>query len=354
MYLHSRLNKENVTLYEIDVKDERCRESFITQHDIKYSSDDINVEGVIYATDGFFIVETTFDLAQSCTNVLVKKGEYIQISLLLTGSIATFKKKLNKVKDIKAGLLQLVFRGDTEVAMEMQGNNGPLRYIRVFASREFYLSLLKNESWVTAWEFYRKVEKGEFVHFGENLIPVTPAILNILSDILSNNHQADVKKYYIEHKLKELYLQSFISDEAGKNIPSIIDETGIKLESARAYLTTHYFKPPTIKQLSRIISLNELKLKTGFKEKFGITIHEYITQSRMQNAKRMLIDNQSVNDVAVNLGYKGVSHFITSFKKFYGITPKQAIQTKIFSSDILRALSLIWTYCIECADMFSI
>ena len=353
MYLRSRLKEENITLYEVDVQDETNNDTPISHTEIRYSKKDVvTVEGGVHYTAGFFIIATTFNAVIPCTDLLTKRGEYVQISLLLTGSVATFKQKFNKVKDIPAGLLQLVFRGDTEVAMELPGNNQPMSYIRIFLSRVFYLSLLKNERWKNGWLFNQEVENGNYVHFGKNLIPVSPAILDTLSDILTNNYQGSVKKYYVEHKLKDLFLQLYISSHAGKNIPSITDDSKVKLESARAYLATHYFNPPTIKQLSRIISLNELKLKTGFKEKFGSTIHEYITKVRMQKAKKMLLDNQPVNEVSSQLGYKSVSHFITSFKKSYGVTPKQSILSKLFDSASLHVLSFIYGIYIDVIEIF--
>mgnify|MGYP001762733309 FL=1 len=126
-------------------------------------------------------------------------------------------------------------------------------------------------------------------------------------------------------------------------MPAIQDDMEAKLESAKAYLVTHCTNPPTIKQLSRIVSLNEFKLKTGFKDKFGSTIHDYITKIRMQRAKKMIIDNQPVNDVSSQLGYKSVSHFITSFKKFYGVTPKQSMLSKVFDSSYLKVVSVLFT-----------
>lgn len=326
MYVRSRLKEEGITLYEVDVKDNAGNNSGIEYSEIKFDKkDEICVSGGIHHTDGFFIIETNFSNYADYTELLTKRGDYVQMSLLLTGSVATFKEKYNRVRDLPTGILQLVFRGDTDVSMKMPGNGEPMRYIRMFIARPFYLSLMQNESWINASPFYNEVKKNSYVHFGKNLIPTNATILNIIFEILDNNYDGAVKKYFIEHKLKELFLQLFITNTAGSNIPSITDELIAKLESAKAYLVTHYATPPTIKQLSRIISLNELKLKTGFKENFGSTIHDYVTKIRMQKARKMLADQQPVNEVSSHLGYKSVSHFISLFKKYHGATPKQAM-----------------------------
>nr|WP_322623588.1 AraC family transcriptional regulator [uncultured Flavobacterium sp.] len=344
MYIRSRLKEENVTLYEVEVQDEPNYDSEVQCTEIKYiKQDEITVEGRIYSTDGFIMIETHFNAAVESTDMLTKRGEFIQISLLLTGSVATFKKKFNKVRDLPPGIFQLVYRGNMDVEMKLPGNGKPMRYIRLFLSKKFYLSLISDEKWVQSSPFFKCVVEGKYVHFGKNLIPVSHTALQSIGDILDNNYEGVVKKYFTLHRLKDIFLQLFIYNVTGKNMPAIQDDMEAKLESAKAYLVTHCTNPPTIKQLSRIVSLNEFKLKTGFKDKFGSTIHDYITKIRMQRAKKMIIDNQPVNDVSSQLGYKSVSHFITSFKKFYGVTPKQSMLSKVFDSSYLKVVSVLFT-----------
>lgn len=344
MYIRSRLKEENVTLYEVEVQDEPNYDSEVLCTEIKYNKqDEISVEGRIYSTDGFIIIETHFNTIVESTDMLTKRGEFIQISLLLTGSVATFKRKFNKVRDLPTGIFQLVYMGNMDVEMELPGNGEPMRYVRMFLSKAFYLSLISDEKWVQSSPFFQNVIAGKYVHFGKNLIPVSQSALQSIGDILDNNYSGVVKKYFTLHRLKDIFLQLFIYNITGKNMPAMQDDMAAKLESAKAYLVTHCTNPPTIKQLSRIVSLNELKLKTGFKDKFDSTIHDYITKIRMQRAKKMLIENQPVNDVSSQLGYKSVSHFITSFKKFYGVTPKQSMLSKIFHSSYLKVVSVLFT-----------
>lgn len=344
MYIRSRLKEENVTLYEVEVQDEPNYDSEVQCTEIKYNKqDEISVEGRVYSTDGFIMIETHFNAAVESTDMLTKRGEFIQISLLLTGRVATFKQKFNRVRDLPPGIFQLVYKGDMDVEMKLPGNGEPMRYIRLFLSKTFYLSLISDEKWIQSSPFFQNVTAGKYVHFGKNLIPVSQSALQSIGDILDNNYDGVVKKYFTLHRLKDIFLQLFISNVTGKNMPAIQDDMSAKLESAKAYLVTHCTNPPTIKQLSRIVSLNEFKLKTGFKDKFDSTIHDYVTKIRMQRAKKMIIDNQPVNDVSSQLGYKSVSHFITSFKKFYGVTPKQSMLSKVFDSSYLKVVSVLFT-----------
>lgn len=87
-------------------------------------------------------------------------------------------------------------------------------------------------------------------------------------------------------------------------------------------LNLRLHNPPTIIALSKLIGINEYKLKKGFKELFGTTIFGYIHQNRMTLAKSLLLDTtKSVKEVAYQIGYSSPQHFSNAFKKEFGVTP---------------------------------
>ena len=95
-----------------------------------------------------------------------------------------------------------------------------------------------------------------------------------------------------------------------------------KLFEAKEILTQQIDSPPTINQLSKLVSLNEFKLKKGFKEIFGTTVFGYIHHSRMNLAKRLLLGtDKSAKEIAYETGYSSPQHFSRAFKKEFGNTP---------------------------------
>ncbi len=94
------------------------------------------------------------------------------------------------------------------------------------------------------------------------------------------------------------------------------------LEKAKDILKLQYCTPPTIRQLSREVGLNEHKLKKCFKECYNCTIYQYVNSVRMKNSKEMLLSgNYNINEVADQIGYNNTSKFISAFKREFGITP---------------------------------
>ena len=58
-----------------------------------------------------------------------------------------------------------------------------------------------------------------------------------------------------------------------------------------------------------------------FKEEVGLTPHQYIIQSRVREAKRLLADGASIADAALRAGFYDQSHLNRWFNKTLGITP---------------------------------
>ena len=78
----------------------------------------------------------------------------------------------------------------------------------------------------------------------------------------------------------------------------------------------------SIKKLSRQEGISRIKLTYGFRDMFGISIHRFIINTRMEKAKELLhTTNLPVKAIAVQCGYKSTQHFITAFKKYSGQPP---------------------------------
>ncbi|HYD22922.1 MAG TPA: AraC family transcriptional regulator [Flavipsychrobacter sp.] len=95
-----------------------------------------------------------------------------------------------------------------------------------------------------------------------------------------------------------------------------------KVFEARRIIEQNVDQSITIKELSRMVAMNECYLKKGFKALVGKTIHDFQQELRITKAREMLqVQGQTVSEVANSLGYSSISHFSTAFKKATGIKP---------------------------------
>jgi len=95
-----------------------------------------------------------------------------------------------------------------------------------------------------------------------------------------------------------------------------------RLVAARDLINTRLTNPPSLSEVAKHVGLNEYKLKRGFKEMFGVTVYGYLTEQRLETARRALLDtDKTAAEVAFELGYATPQHFHNAFKKRFGVTP---------------------------------
>lgn len=96
------------------------------------------------------------------------------------------------------------------------------------------------------------------------------------------------------------------------------------IQQARTILAENFDKRITIPQLARQAGINEAKLKEGFKEVYGQSVHAYLLELRLEKAKQLLLKSElSITEITYEIGYSHVTHFTSLFKKELGITPSE-------------------------------
>ena len=94
------------------------------------------------------------------------------------------------------------------------------------------------------------------------------------------------------------------------------------IQKAHDILTKDACNPPTIKALSKMVFLNEQKLKAGFSVKYHMSISQYTNSIRMTMAENLLSTTElSIDEISKIVGYNHTGNFIKMFKKVHGKTP---------------------------------
>ncbi len=162
--------------------------------------------------------------------------------------------------------------------------------------------------------------------------PMSPSMHMAARQILNYNLGKPFLNMYMHGKVLEIFSIYFNNAATGEDseasCPFLDNPEDVKcIRKAKQILLENLADPPTIAALSRLVGLNEFKLKNGFKEIYGNTIYGYLNDYRMQHAILMLEQRKyTVNEVAFSIGYAKPSNFIASFKKKFGVTPKKYLQ----------------------------
>lgn len=108
---------------------------------------------------------------------------------------------------------------------------------------------------------------------------------------------------------------------------AIKDYTGglpqYKLREAIAYINEHLEQNLTLAEIADLLKMSPHYFATLFKQSTGLAPHQYITQCRIEQAKKLLANPElTIIEVCQQVGFQSQSHFTKVFRKYTASTPK--------------------------------
>ncbi len=187
---------------------------------------------------------------------------------------------------------------------------------------EEYVKNVFNDFYKIGANFAKSIkDKTPFVLFSKSK-PISYKLQLILNDIINCSFDKEIKEVYLSSKIKEL-LSILVADlnQTSKTKIDPIDQQ--KIENAEQIIMENLQDSPTIFELSKMIGVNQQKLKVLFKKIYKTSIFKYITDQRMILAKKLLTNSSlTISDISSEVGYKNPQHFTVAFKRKYNILPR--------------------------------
>lgn len=102
------------------------------------------------------------------------------------------------------------------------------------------------------------------------------------------------------------------------------DSVPVGLRAAMQYINDHLAEPIAVEDVARHAGMSESNLHLLFRQRLSTSPMRYLLRQRMQAACALLQDPYlMVKQVAVMCGYDDVNHFIRTFRKTHGVSPRQ-------------------------------
>ncbi|QNK57009.1 response regulator [Paenibacillus sp. PAMC21692] len=138
-----------------------------------------------------------------------------------------------------------------------------------------------------------------------------PITIQLWVDLDQCDSYGEIKAYMVRH-FAELSLQLNSSP-----LNPII-------EKAVEYMTTHYATNLTLQGVATELAVHPVWLSQLFKRETHVTFSHYLTDLRVEEAKRLLRETHlKIYEIAERVGYTDLQHFGQVFKKRSGTTPKE-------------------------------
>ncbi|MGH1562206.1 AraC family transcriptional regulator [Mumia sp. DW29H23] len=83
----------------------------------------------------------------------------------------------------------------------------------------------------------------------------------------------------------------------------------------------------TLEDASRVLGAHPSHLVRSFSRAYGIAPHRYLTSRRVDLARRLILDGETVADAAVRAGFHDQAHLTRHFRRVLGTTPGSFVRT---------------------------
>lgn len=96
-----------------------------------------------------------------------------------------------------------------------------------------------------------------------------------------------------------------------------------RVERAKALMEAQYAEPLSLSTLARDAGMSVFHFARIFAELEGRPPHRFLSDVRLAHANARLRDGEAVTDTCFAVGFGSLSHFVTMFRRRYGVRPTE-------------------------------
>lgn len=255
--------------------------------------------------DFYFFEDSFFDLEQrECLDICL----YESIS----------GEEISPYRRLTAGCVKC-FIGGNKPCMTLVHKNIPIRTIEIEIMPAYYEKYLQ-ESFPN--EYVDPHEAFHNISWTDNF----PEMISLLHQIWNYRGESIAAKLFYEGKVAEAISLVIDYNHRQKQVQEVqISKQDMKsLENVIAYINDHFNCDISVDTLCHIACMGRTKFKTLFKQIYGCTITDYISQRRLSHAENLLATTDfTVEQIAAAVGYSNAGRFANIFKKSTGLFPNE-------------------------------
>lgn len=275
------------------------------------------------------VMRSEFSTSLRHVSIATTDRDVLRIRLGLSGSVAYRDPASGDYKTLDAPSCLMVSQPATSELEMLVPENEDFRYVGFVIPRGTVVDALGFDPSLVP-EPVRTFEAGESRSLTISEITLSSAMLSIATDILSCSFRGALLDQFLEAKLRETLC--YIVSGLRQTEQTSADESDMRLTSrdrkalaqAREIVDQTYAELPPLTALARKVGLNRNKLCSGFRSSYGLTIHEYARELRLQKALTLLREGSiSITEVAERVGYGHSSTLTAAIKRRFGVSPKQ-------------------------------
>ncbi len=261
-------------------------------------------------------------------------SESSKLFLLYVQEIGLFKALPNyytEHKDIASYLVMLTLSGKGEYFYEgkkYELTKNTLVFANCMEHHTHNTAKSTNETWELIWVQFNGISaQGYYNQFKSKQSPVitikeNSSIFNIMHKLLKINETKSMGTELLSSQLLVELLTKILFAAGAVTSPKI--NMPDYIQSSLRDIDAHFSDNLSLDYFSKKLAVSKFHFAKEFKKYTGFSPNEYIVNARINHAKRMLQHSSApVYEIAQEVGFNNVSHFINTFRKKELLTPRQ-------------------------------
>lgn len=227
-----------------------------------------------------------------------------------------------------SGELTIVLPGASELKypagpgeVVMMPSNQPHRDI--FKLRKGLKALIISYWWQGDEDFFHSPHTGGVIKFAPENLHEVRWQLERLCEISRNRDKFHANDLLTQSRMHTVLLLLYqILQQGDLNEPRSSYRAQELLKAAENYIKCNYASPALNRSgTAAALSVSVATLSRAFERYSGYTFNEYLTEVRLEAARKLLHDGCRVSEAATRCGFADAGYFARVFKKVHGISP---------------------------------
>jgi len=187
----------------------------------------------------------------------------------------------------------------------------------LFISEIELFNLLGSE---TAENLYTNLDLVQNNEYRAIKIPQT--ISNKIANCTPDHLEGNMRSLFAQSIILQYLLELNLYISSSKSFLNNLEKDDFNVAALRTELLQITADIPNLAELSKKYKVSPGKLNQAFIKKYDQSIYSFLSGQRLDQAYQALIDTDvPMKILAHKIGYSHVNHFITAFKKKFGVTP---------------------------------
>jgi AraC-like DNA-binding protein len=261
----------------------------------------LQIKKIMDLLSNLFPIRTSFIYAfddhHYSSEIAGNNGDYQKFCILIQEEMrdkctACDIEKYREAKELRKPLLYRCYNGLFEMILPLFIEDIPVGYLHFGQVRsEIKFAIIAQECSLTGHSKFRELEKSynSIKIIKREKLMLIAELFQDISEIILKNKLVELRRAKPEYYFKK-YME--------ENIALTIN----------------------VKTAAKFVNRSPSYVVHKFKELYGCSFHQYLTQMRIEHSKKLL-KNHPISEVSELCGFKNRFHFSKTFKKIEGITP---------------------------------